>query len=205
MTPAPACRLYLVTPLGIDPAALAAALDGGDVGCVLLQVGDADANAIVRAGKALLSVVHGHDVAMVLDGRPELAAQLGCDGVHLGAGEDYAAARGKLGDDRIVGVDCGTSCHLAIEAAEAGADYVAFGNSSPAIAHESAIDVVRWWSEMMTVPCVAAGARTVEECGALAGAGADFVAVGDAVWNHTAGPAAAIRELTAAIARQTAA
>lgn len=191
-----ACRLYLATPAAFDPATLAvqlaAALDAGDIGCVLLRL-TADDAAVAAAARRLLPIVHGHDVAMLLEGRPELAARLGFDGVHIGAGDDYAAARKALGDARTVGVACGSSRHDAMLAAEAGADYVAF--SGP-----GAAELAAWWAALMTVPSVAEG-----DPAALSAAGADFVRVSDAVWQHPAGAASAIAALNTAIAPGTAA
>ncbi len=204
MTALPACRLFLVTPPIADPAALreplAAALAAGDVGCVLVRFAAADEAAIVAAGKLLLPVIQGRDVAAILDGRPELAARAGFDGAHIAFDGDFPGARKSLGTERICGIDCGTSRHIGIETADGGADYVGFSNAGPP-QEESVIELVRWWSEMMTVPCVAIGAASPAECEAFAAAGADFVALAVAVWSHSAGPAAAIKEFNEAIAR----
>ena len=202
-------RLYLVTPATLDPApfrdALASALDAGDVACVQLRLKDVSDDAIRRACDALRPVAQNRDVAFLLNDRPDLAAATGCDGVHVGQ-EDapYAEARRLLGPDRIVGVTCHSSRDLAMEAAEAGADYVAFGAFFPTATKESKHradpELLRWWSEIVTVPCVAIGGITPENCRPLVEAGADFLAVVSAVWNHPEGPAAAVRDFERAIA-----
>jgi thiamine-phosphate pyrophosphorylase len=205
----PRCRLYLITPPRLDAAAfssvLAEALDAGDVGCVQLRLKNCDDDAIRRACAVLRPVVQSRDVAFLLNDRPDLAAELGCDGVHIGQSDTpYAEARRLVGDDAIVGVTCHASRHLAMVAAEAGADYVAFGAFFPTTTKDAParaeIDLVAWWSEVMTVPCVAIGGITLENCAPLIAAGADFLAVSAGVWNHPAGPAAAVRGFTALMA-----
>jgi thiamine-phosphate pyrophosphorylase len=203
------CRLYLVTPPVIEPAVfrdiLAAALDGGDVACVQLRLKDLSDDMVRRACDALLPVAQQRDVAFLLNDRPDLAAASGCDGVHIGQQDaSYAEARRLMGPDRIVGVTCHDSRDLAIDGAEAGADYVAFGAFYPTTTKPSRYrpdpDLLAWWSEMMTVPCVAIGGITPRNCAPLVRAGADFLAVVTAVWDHPEGPAAAVREFAAAIA-----
>jgi thiamine-phosphate pyrophosphorylase len=196
------CRLYLITPPAFDPPTfrdtLARALDGGDVACVQLRLKHAADDAIRRAADVLRPVVQEREVAFILNDRPDLAAAAGCDGVHVGQ-EDagYDEARRLLGPDRIVGITAHDSRHLAMEAAEAGADYVAFGAFFPtgtkeAIGHP-APDILEWWSAIMTVPCVAIGGITPDNCAPLVKAGADFLAVVSAVWNHPRGPDAAVK------------
>jgi thiamine-phosphate pyrophosphorylase len=203
------CRLYLVTPPVLEPAAfrdiLAAALDGGDVACVQLRLKDVADDVVRRACDLLLPVTQERGVAFLLNDRPDLAAAAGCDGVHVGQSDaSYAEARRLMGTDRIVGVTCHDSRDLAIDAAEAGADYVAFGAFYPTTTKPSKFrpepDLLAWWSEMMTVPCVAIGGITARNCAPLVRAGADFLAVVTAVWNHPEGPGAAVREFNAAIA-----
>ncbi len=134
--PAARCRLYLVTPAVLEPPAfateLAAALDGGDVACVQLRLKDVPDDQVRRAIDVLMPVAADRGVAFILNDRPDLAAAAGCDGVHIGQTDmSYDAARRLVGPDRIVGVTCHDSRHLAIVAAEAGADYVAFGAFHP--------------------------------------------------------------------------
>lgn len=202
------CRLYLVTPAVLDPAAfapqLAAALDAGDCACLQLRLKDADDDTVRRAVDVLRPVAQSRDVAFILNDRPDLAAQTGCDGVHVGQHDTpYKKARSIVGPQAIVGVTCHDSRHLAMVAGEDGADYVAFGAFFPtetkdAPAHAEP-ELLTWWSELMEVPCVAIGGITPENCGALVRAGADFLAVVGAVWNHAEGPAAAVRAFIRAI------
>jgi thiamine-phosphate pyrophosphorylase len=203
------CRLYLITPQRLDPATfadtLAEALDAGDVACVQLRLKDVDDDTIRAAAERLAPVAQSRDVAFLMNDRPDLAVQTGCDGVHVGQQDGtYEAARAAVGDDAIVGVTCHDSRHLAMVAAEAGADYVAFGaffptESKDAIGHPDP-DILAWWSELMTVPCVAIGGITPVNCAPLVKAGADFLAVLGAVWGCPDGPGAAVRAFNAAIA-----
>jgi thiamine-phosphate pyrophosphorylase len=140
-------------------------------------------------------------VAVILNDRPDLARELGCDGVHVGADDaPYDEARRIVGPDAIVGVTCKDSRHLAMEAAEAGADYVAFGAFFPTRTKENTtpadIEIVRWWVEMMQTPCVAIGGITPDNCAPLIEAGADFLAVAGGVWDWPQGPADAVRRFT---------
>jgi thiamine-phosphate pyrophosphorylase len=205
-----ACRLYLITPphladLETFAKALEDALSAGDVACLQLRLKDVDDTTIECAVKRLMPVCHAHDVAFILNDRPDLAHNLGCDGVHVGH-EDmpYAEARRIVGNDATVGVTCRDSRHLAMELAEAGADYVAFGAFFPSSTKDATAqvepEILEIWSETTTVPCVAIGGITVENCAPLVRAGADFLAVSAGVWNFAQGPAAAVRAFNAAIA-----
>lgn len=202
-------RLYLITPPRIDlatfPDLLAAALDAGDVASVQLRLKGWDDDAIRRAADALRPVVQSRDRAFIMNDRPDLALQTGCDGVHIGQEDaSYQSARQIMGLGRIVGVTCHDSRHLAMEAAEAGADYVAFGAFFPTAIKEAkgnpSPEILQWWSEIFTVPCVAIGGITPANCGPLVKAGADFLAVISSVWSHPPGPAAAVKEFDRAIA-----
>lgn len=214
MSRTPDQRLYLITPPVIEPAAFAeqvrAALGAGDVACLQLRLKDgektASDNAFRRAAEALLPVCHEYDVALLINDRPDLAIKLGADGVHVGQEDTpYEEARRILGPDRIVGVTCHNSRHLAMEAAEAGADYVAFGAFYPTGTKQPKTraepEIVEWWSGLMEVPCVAIGGITVENCPPLVAAGADFLAVSAGVWQYPAGPAAAVAAFAGAIAK----
>ncbi len=210
----PSCRLYLITPPRIgDPAAfagrLAAALDAGDVACVQLRLKDVADEDILRTGAALLPVCHQRDVAFLVNDRPDLAVAMGADGVHVGQEDTpYAEARRIVGPDAMVGVTCHDSRHLAITAAEAGADYVAFGAFYPTTTKQAKSqaepDLLSWWSALMEVPVVAIGGITVENCAPLVRAGADFLAVCGGVWDHAEGPAAAVRAFNRAMAEAAA-
>lgn len=204
-----ACRLYLITPPAFEPAAfvpqLAEALAAGDVACLQLRLKDVDDDTIRRAADAVRPICHEHDVALIMNDRPDLASETGCDGVHVGQ-EDapYDKARKRVGDDAIVGVTCHDSRHLSMEAAERGADYVAFGAFFPTTTKERQFapepDLLTWWQEIIEIPCVAIGGITPENCGTLVSAGADFIAVVSAVWNHPEGPGAAVRAFNEKIA-----
>ncbi len=210
----PQARLYLITPSIIEPAAFAeqlkAALGAGDVACLQLRFKEgeqsASDNAFRRAAEAVLPLCHEHDVALLINDRPDLAVKLGADGVHIGQQDaSYEEARRLLGPDRIVGITCHNSRHLAMEAAEAGADYVAFGAFYPTTTKQPKFqaepDLLAWWSELMEVPCVAIGGITVENCAPLVAAGADFLAVSAGIWQHPAGPAEAVKAFNEAIAK----
>ena len=180
------------------------ALKGGDVASFQLRLKQTSDDEIRRAVDTLRPLVQAAGTAFILNDRPDLAAELGCDGVHVGQ-EDapYGEARRLLGKDRIVGVTCHASRHLAMEAADAGADYVAFGaffpSGSKATKHHATPELLAWWSEVMTVPSVAIGGITPENCGTLVRAGVDFLAVIGAVWGHPDGPGAAVQAFKRAI------
>ena len=208
--------LYLITPPRIEPAGfaddLAAALDAGPVACVQLRLKDADEASWRAAIAALRPVVQSRGVAFLLNDRLDLARATGCDGVHLGQDDlppgGVAEARRRLDDPNSgylsLGVTCHDSRHLAMTAAEQGADYVAFGAFFPTGTKQpktrADVDLLSWWSEIMEIPCVAIGGITAENCAPLVRAGADFLAVVAAVWQHPKGPAAGIRALHAAMA-----
>ena len=204
-------RLYLITPAILPPgfpAMLEAALTAGDVACVQLRLKDAaDDNQVLAAAAELLEVcrtVPVPPVPLVVNDRPDLAQAAGADGVHIGQDDTpYAQARQIMGADAIVGVTCHDSRHLAVEAAEAGADYVAFGAFFPTNTKtpktSADMGVVEWWSGLMEVPCVAIGGITVDNCGPLVRAGADFLAVSSGVWDFAEGPAKAVAAFNDAI------
>jgi thiamine-phosphate pyrophosphorylase len=206
----PACRLYLITPPRLeDPAGFAprleAALSAGDVAAVQVRLKDASEAEITEAIRVLGPVARAHDAALILNDDPALAARLDCDGVHVGQSDSpYAQARRLMGRDRIVGVTCHDSRHLAMEAAEQGADYVAFGAFFPTSTKDAATraepEILSVWQETMETPCVAIGGITADTARGLAAAGADFLAVSAGVWNHPGGEAAAVREFNSAIA-----
>lgn len=196
------CRLYLITPPKLEPRSfgetLKRALDGGDVASLQLRLKGVSDDEIRRAVEILMPIAQAHDVAFILNDRPDLACELRCDGVHVGQDDaSYEEARAAVGRDSIVGITCHNSRHLAIHAAEAGADYVAFGAFFPTATKEpkemAEIEIVRWWSEMMVVPCVAIGGIRIENCKPLIEAGADFLAVSSGVWDFADGPTAAVK------------
>jgi len=211
MAALPACRLYLITPPSVDDAAgfardLEAALSGGDVAALQVRLKGASDDHVAAVTRALLPIAQQGGVAVIMNDRPDLAAALGCDGVHIGQEDaSYAEARRAVGPDRIVGVTCHDSRHLAMEAAEAGADYVAFGAFFDTATKEPKTranpEILTIWQESMTTPCVAIGGITAATAAGLAAAGADFLAVCAGVWGHPEGPAAAVAELNAEIGK----
>lgn len=209
MTQRPPCRLYLITPPAIpDLEAFALdlerALDAGDVAALQIRLKPATDDEVRAATARLAPIAQARGVAVILNDRPDLARELGCDGVHLGQGDaPLAQARRLLGSEAMIGVTCHDSRHLAMEAAEAGADYVAFGAFHPTdtklTQHRPGLDVLTIWQETMEIPCVAIGGITVDTAAGLARAGADFVAVSSGVWGHPGGPAAAVAAFEAAL------
>ncbi len=205
----PPCQLYLINPPAIVLADfiehLKQALGGGPVAALQLRlktVPDAD---ILRAGEALLPICRAHDVALIINDRADLARTLGADGVHLGQSDgDIKDVRTLLGPDAQIGITCHNSRHFAMEAGEAGADYVAFGafyptqtKTPPAMATP---DILTWWTQLAELPCVAIGGITPENARPLVEAGADFIAVSAGVWAHPQGPEQAVREFGKAMA-----
>ncbi|KQY75527.1 thiamine phosphate synthase [Brevundimonas sp. Root1423] len=203
--PRPPCELYLITPPAIpDLAAFArdleAALDAGEVAALQIRLKDVDDATVLAAVAALKPIAQARGVAVILNDRPDLAVRSGCDGVHVGQGDaSLAEARAVMGRNAMIGVTCHDSRELAMDAAEAGADYVAFGAFFPTrtkeTVHRPDPEILTIWQETVEVPCVAIGGITAANAGELARAGADFVAVSSAVWTHPDGPAAAVREL----------
>ena len=199
------CRLYLISPPKLSAAnflsPLKEALAGGDVASFQLRLKHVSDDEIRRAVDTLRPTVQAASTAFILNDRPDLAAELGCDGVHVGQEDaSYAEARNAL-PRGIVGVTCHNSRHLAMEAGEAGADYVAFGAFFPTQTKEpksqADIELLRWWSDTTVVPCVAIGGITIENAPALVAAGADFLAVSAGVWEHPDGPETAVRAFNA--------
>ena len=198
------CRLYLITPPKIDDlTAFAGTLDGalsaGDVAALQVRLKDRPAAEIEATVRTLLPIAHAHDVALILNDDPALAARLGCDGVHVGQSDaPIAEARRIMGREAMIGATCHDSRHLGMEAAEAGADYVAFGAFFPTATketvHRPAPEILTIWQETMQTPCVAIGGITVENASVLIDAGADFLAVSAGVWGYPDGAAVAVAE-----------
>lgn len=189
-------RLYLVTPAVADAAQLRldllAALDSADIAAVLLRLPDEDDRALINRIKALAPVVQRFDAALILDGHPNIVARSGADGAHLSSLAEFEDALPALKPDRIAGIGGLETRHDAMIAAEAAADYVMFGdNTRPSL--DAVIERVAWWSEVFEAPCVAF-ATSLDEIGPLAEAGADFVAVGDAVFSDPRGIARAVAD-----------
>jgi thiamine-phosphate pyrophosphorylase len=201
------CRLYLCTPPAIPPDfadTLAAALDAGDIGALQIRLKPLADDPLRRAIDLLRPVAQSRGVAVILNDRPDLAVEMGCDGAHVGQDDTPAAVARPVLGGLTLGVTCHASRHLAMEAGEAGADYVAFGAFFPTPTKDTAADaepeILQWWSQTMVLPCVAIGGITAANCAPLVRAGADFLCVISAVWNHPEGAAAGVRGLNAAIA-----
>ncbi len=207
----PLCRLYLITPPRLDDLAgfgraLAHALDAGDVAALQIRLKDVSDDIVRACVDALAPIAASREVAVILNDRPDLAAATGCDGVHIGQDDvPLAEARRIMGPDAMIGVTCHDSLHLAMEAAEGGADYVAFGAFFPTTTKDASTRadpaLLTGWQHDMVVPCVAIGGITVQTAAGLATAGADFLAVSAGVWAHGDGPAAAVKALNAEIAK----
>ncbi|MBL4693189.1 MAG: thiamine phosphate synthase [Magnetovibrio sp.] len=205
------CQIYLITPPAFDLETfhpiLMEALDTGLVACLQLRLKTADGSPapqdlVRKAAGVLMKDVQDRDVAFIINDDAELAAELGADGVHVGQGDVSAKeARARVGKDAIVGVTCHDSRHLAVEAAEAGADYVAFGaffpTSTKATTTTPDPEIIEIWTSITNVPCVAIGGINASNASTLIEAGADFIAVVSAVWDHPDGPAKALQELKA--------
>jgi len=206
----PLCRLYLITPPRLDDLAafghvLAHALDAGDVAALQIRLKDVPDEIVAAAVDVLTPIAQSRGVAVILNDRPDLAAKLGCDGVHIGQDDmSLAEARRIMGPDAMIGVTCHDSLHLAMEAAEGGADYVAFGAFFSTTTKDAATRadpaLLTGWQADMVIPCVAIGGITAGNARGLAAAGADFLAVSAGVWSHGDGPAAAVKAINAEIA-----
>ena len=211
----PRTRLYLITPPQIADvdefaAVLETALDAGDVACLQLRLktpdGMIDEAATRAVAAAVTELAQARGVAVIINDSPDLAVELGTDGVHVGWDDvPVKQARAIVGKDMIIGATAKNSRHVAMQAGEAGADYVAFGAFFATGTKQAKTfadpEILRWWSELMTVPCVAIGGITVANCAVLVEAGADFLAVVSGVWDYPEGPAAAVAAFNEEFAR----
>ena len=187
----PDCQLYLVSPLDVSgafPDRLIRAIEAGPVAAFQFRVKGVDEHAAAKLAEPLLEICAARDVAFIVNDSISLAKRLGADGVHLGQGDgDVADARQRLGKQAQIGVAAMDSRHLAMEAGEAGADYISFGaffpSTTKATSHVANVDLLHWWSNLFELPVVAIGGITPENCVPLVAAGADFLAVSAAVWN----------------------
>ena len=206
MTQRPPQRLYLVTPLVEDSAALLrdldAALDAGDVAAVLLRLADTDERSLINRAKAVAVAVHRRDIALLLDNRSEIVGRADADGAHIAGIEPFAAALSSLKPDRIAGAGGLGSRHDAMLAGETGADYVMFGDPDrrghrPPF--ETTEERIMWWADLVEIPCIGYAAQA-DEVRPLARAGADFVALGDWIWTHPEGAASAVASAAVSLA-----
>lgn len=206
----PPCQIYLISPpafeLEAHAAALAAVLAAGaPVAAYQLRLKGAEDAEVLAAAARLKPLCAAADVAFLVNDRADLAAAAGADGVHLGQGDGKVAeARALLGQAAQIGVTCHGSRHLAMEAGEAGAHYVAFGaffdTATKDVTHRAEPDILAWWTAISPIPCVAIGGVTAANCAPLVAAGADFLAVSGAIWNAPGGPDGAVRALARAMA-----
>lgn len=200
-------QLYLISPLDVGgdfDKRLVRALDAGPIAAFQFRVKDMDQHEAARLAEPLQAICAERDVAFIVNDSISLAKRIGADGVHLGQDDGTAEeARKVLGRDAQIGVTCHDSRHLAMEAGEAGADYVAFGAFFPTttkqVKHTAGLDLLEWWQALFEIPCVAIGGITPENCTPLVSAGADFLAVSGAVWNGD--EAAAVKAFHQAISK----
>jgi thiamine-phosphate pyrophosphorylase len=207
--PRPPCQLYLISPPSIDAGfadRLARAIDAGPVAAFQLRLKGLDEHAIARAAEPLQRLCADRDIAFIVNDSMSLAKRIGADGVHLGQGDgDPREARALLGPSAQIGVTCHDSRHLAMEAGEAGADYVAFGGFYPTttkeVQHHPDPSILGWWTTLFELPCVAIGGITPTNAAPLIEAGADFLAVSSAVWASPSGEQVAVRAFAELLAQ----
>lgn len=201
-----AAQLYLISPTdvaGAFPDRLERALGAGPIAAFQFRVKGMDEHEAARIAAPLQELCAAHECAFIVNDSIALAKRLKADGVHLGQGDgDPRDAREELGREAQIGVTCHASRHLAMEAGEAGADYVAFGSFFPSTTkasdHRPEPEILTWWQQIFEIPCVAIGGITPDNCAQLIKAGADFLAVSAAVWDGD--EAEAVRAFHAAIA-----
>ncbi len=195
--------LYLVTPVIKEAASLlpllTQALGAAEIASVLLRLGEADASAAKRLIRELAKPVQDRGAALLIDRDPELALETGTDGVHVtGAQDALTLALKRLAPDHIVGAGGLATRHDAMAAGEARADYVLFGDWDAPLESEALLERVHWWAEIFNTPCVAL-AQELGLVHPLALAGADFIMLGDCVWNDPRGPAEALKDVQSAV------
>ena len=204
----PACQLYLISPPAMEDgfaSRLAEAFDGGNIAAFQLRLKAMEEDAIARAAEPLQKLCAERDIAFIINDSVALAQRLGADGVHLGQGDgDPREARKLLGPSVQIGITCHDSRHLAMEAGEAGADYVAFGAFYPTTTkethHRPDPSILSWWTTLFELPCVAIGGITADNAAPLVRAGADFLAVSGAVWGHAQGAQVGVAAFAGALA-----
>lgn len=209
-TARPPCQLYLISPLDVGgdfPERLERALDGGPVAAFQLRAKGIDQHEAARLAGPLQRICEAREVAFIVNDDMGLAKRLGADGVHLGQGDgDPREARALLGPSAQIGVTCHDSRHLAMEAGDAGVDYVAFGaffsTKTKETAHRPDPAILSWWSRIFEIPCVAIGGINAANGRVLVEAGADFLAVCGAVWNDPRGPEAGVAAFSEVLPRR---
>lgn len=190
-------QLYLITPphLAIDSfcQTLEQILQAVPVACLQLRLKPLQEEMVISYGQKIKKITDHFGTSLIINDRPDLAKKLNADGVHIGQKDmDYAKSRKLLGPNKMIGVTCHASKDLAYQAAEAGADYVAFGAFFPSATKpkpegQATLELIKDWHLTTTTPCVAIGGITTENCLPLIEAGADFLAVSNGLWNHPEG------------------
>jgi len=200
-----ACQIYLITPPVIDDVdgfclRLKSALAEGHVAVLQIRLKDLPDSALIQSAAAINAVCQAAGVSVIVNDRPDIAAQIGADGVHLGQDDmDYFSSRETLGGDAIIGITCHNSKELAFKAASSGADYVAFGaffeTQTKIPKNRAELEILSWWQEAVEIPSVAIGGITTDNAAQVIEAGADFIAISSGVWDHADGPEAALEQL----------
>lgn len=202
-------QLYIISPEKIEIAPFSKRLknvvEDGNVSVFQLRLKNVDDEFIIDACEKLIPICHKKNIQFILNDRPDIAAKVGADGVHIGEDQDGTCegAREILGKDKVIGVSCYGSVDRAMDMAAKGADYVAFGAFYPTTTKKPKArpepEILKWWVTNSTVPCVAIGGINSENCKPLVNEGADFIAVVSAIWGHPKGEKFAVNELAKAI------
>ncbi len=197
-------QIYLISPPRIDDIdaflnQLDEVIAAGVISVFQLRLKDIENREIVLMGKKIVPKLQEAGIAVIINDNPRIAKDLHADGVHLGQEDgDFNEARKLLGKDAIIGITCHNSKHLGMEAAEAGADYVAFGAFYPTqtkeVIHHAEIEILEWWQDIMEIPCVAIGGINIDNALPIINAGADFIAISSGVWNYEGGIKAALQK-----------
>ncbi|MGA9659598.1 MAG: thiamine phosphate synthase [Asticcacaulis sp.] len=206
-------RLYLITPPVISDLAayareLEAALRAGDIAALQIRLKDLSDYDLIAVTKVIAPIAQDMGVAVLMNDRVSLVKSLKLDGAHIGQSDmPLKEARALLGKEAMIGVTCHNSRDLAMDAAENGADYVAFGAFYPTdtkpVEHMAELETLSIWQESIEIPCVAIGGITADTVAGVVAAGADFIAVSGAVWNHPQGAAAGVKAMLDAMATAT--
>lgn len=199
------CQLYLITPPTISDMDqfvldLEAALSAAPVACLQIRLKDIDDLPLIHAADAIVPIAHKYGTSVLINDRPDIVEACRADGAHIGQDDmDYFSSRELLGEDAIIGVTCHNSKELAFKAAMAGANYVAFGaffdTPTKTPKTRAKLEILEWWQDTVEIPCVAIGGITVDNAELVIKAGADFIAVSSGVWDHSKGPAKAVKDL----------
>ena len=204
------CQIYAITPPVIkDEAAflkildktLGAAPKNQPVACLQIRLKNLEETPLIRLARSITHIAHKHQTLVLMNDDPAIAKKIGADGAHIGQNDmDYFSSRQLLGKDAIIGVTCHNSKELAFSAANAGADYVAFGafyeTQTKAAKTRADLEILTWWNQNIEIPCVAIGGINLSNAAEIISAGADFIAVSSGIWDHPQGPDMAIKELS---------